>query len=172
MTLSAFDGLDRRFEIPHYKTVDAYDAEVARQVIDGGDAPRSVARTASRACRRAAPCDRSSDAARARAARAGVGRRDDAWDHRTSEVPESLRWATRMMNEVSNADSSVSMDNGNVSECGGDERSAHCSWRTLDVVLRVLLRDRYWSCEATRFTMSESLLLAKECARRLQLSCG
>ena len=27
--------------------------------------------------------DRSSDAARARAARAGVGRRDDAWDHRT-----------------------------------------------------------------------------------------
>ena len=22
-------------------------------------------------------------------------------------------------------------------------------WRTLDVVLRVLLRDRYWSCEAT-----------------------
>ena len=53
MTLSAFDGLDRRFEIPHYKTVDAYDAEVARQVIDAGeDAPRSAARTASRACRR------------------------------------------------------------------------------------------------------------------------
>ena len=163
MTLSAFDGLDRRFEIPHYKTVDAYDAEVARQVIDaGGDAPRSAARTASRACRRGGAT------AIARATLRALAPRVRALDVETmrgiierSEVPESLRWATRMMNEVSDADSACRWITEMFQECGGDERSAHCSWRTLDVVLRVLLRDRFWSCEATRFTMSESLLLRK-----------
>ena len=84
MTLSAFDGLDRRFEIPHYKTVDAYDAEVARQVIDaGGRAEERGEDGEQGVSKRRRHGDRSSDAARARAARAGVGRRDDAWDHRT-----------------------------------------------------------------------------------------
>ena len=163
MTLSAFDGLDRRFEIPHYRTVEAYDAEVARQVIDAAeDAPRSAARTASRACRRGGA------AAIARATLRALAPRVRALDVEAmraiierSDVPESLRWATRMMNEVSDVDSACRWITEMFREFDGDERSAHCSWRTLDVMLRVLLRDRYWSCEATRFTLSESLLLRK-----------
>jgi hypothetical protein len=163
MTLSAFDRLDRRFEIPHYRTVEAYDAEVARQVIDAAeDAPRSAARTASRTCRRGGA------AAIARATLRALAPRVRALDVEAmrgiierSEVPESLRWATRMMNEVSDADSACRWITEMFRECDGAERSAHCSWRTFDVILRVLLRDRYWSCEATRFTLSESLLLRK-----------
>ena len=55
VALRAFDRLDRRFDIPVFRSVEAYEAELARQVVNAGeDAPASAAATASRMCRRGA----------------------------------------------------------------------------------------------------------------------
>ena len=81
------------------------------------------------------------------------------------EVPASLAWATTMMNEVSDAHAACRWISELFAECDGHESSVNCSWRTLDLVLRVLLRDRYWACEATRFALCETLLLRKSAPR-------
>ena len=167
VALRAFDRLDQRFDIPVFRSVEAYEAELARQVLNAGeDAPASAAATASRMCRRGA----ARAVARATLRELAPRVRELGVDAiraivEGDEVPASLAWATTMMNEVSDAHAACRWISELFAECDGHESSVNCSWRTLDLVLRVLLRDRYWACEATRFALCETLLLRKGAPR-------
>jgi len=167
VALRAFDRLDRRFDIPVFRSVEAYEAELARQVVNAGeDAPASAAATASRMCRRGA----ARAVARATLRELAPRVRELSVDAvraivEGDEVPASLAWATTMMNEVRDAHAASRWISELFAECDGHESSVNCSWRTLDLVLRVLLRDRYWACEATRFALCETLLLRKGAPR-------
>ena len=164
VVVGAFDAFDARFSIPVYGTVSAYEREAAVRVISGGvDAPASAAGAASRMCRRggAAAVARATVRALAPRVRALSVEEVRKIVHE-GDVPESLRWATTMMNETTDAHAASRWIAELFAQCcGGRGGDASCSWRTLDVIVRVLLRDRYWACELTRLALCETLLLRK-----------
>ena len=162
--LRAFDSIGRRFVVPRYPTRELYELELARQVLKGAEvAPDAAAETACRMCRRGA--SRSVAKATLYALGASVKSMDD--DARTALierhiVPDSLLWASMMMHSAKDANAVCRWISDTVLAAGNeDESCAVYGFRTLDLILRIILRDRFWACDVTRHALCETMLLTK-----------
>ena len=161
--LRAFDGIGRRFVVPMYPTRVMYEYAIARQVLEGAElAPDAAAETACRMCRRGASLSV------AKATLLALSSRIKPLDDNTrisiverDIVPDSLRWASIMMNSAKDANAACRWISDVVFVACEDDGSCTHGFRTLDLVLRVLLRDRFWACDVTRHALCETMLLTK-----------
>ena len=161
--MSAFSRLGSRFKVPIYHTTAEYDAEIARQALEAAlVAPERAAEMLTRMCRRGAADQVASQTLSLLAERIRELDADIVMSIIVDgKLPDSLSWATRMMSSAKDTHGASRWIETLFIECGKAERAVQYSWRTLDLVMRVLLRDRYWDCEVTRIALCETLLLRK-----------
>lgn len=161
--MSAFSRLGSRFKVPIYRTTAEYDAEIARQALEAAlEAPERAAEMLTRMCRRGAADQVASQSLSLLAERIRELDADTVMGIiADGRIPDSLSWATRMMSSAKDTHGASRWIEALFVECGKAERAVQYSWRTLDLVMRVLLRDRYWDCEVTRIALCETLLLRK-----------